>query len=47
MRTRDVIAFTVGLLLARLADGLDARYRAGRAECAALLRRMGRTKDRA
>jgi len=44
MRTRDVLAFTFGLLLARLADTLDARYRAGRVECRAL---MGRLRVRA
>ena len=42
MRARDVLAFTVGLLLARLADTLDARYRAGRDECSALMGRLRR-----
>lgn len=45
MRTRDVIAFTAGFLLARLADAIDARYRAGQAECRALLARM-RAKEK-
>lgn len=48
MRARDVLAFAVGLLLARCADALDARYRAGQAECRALLGRLrGRARDKA
>jgi hypothetical protein len=45
MRTRDVLAFTVGWLLASIVDALDARYRAGQAECRALMDRM-RAKER-
>lgn len=40
MRSRDVLAFAVGFLLARLADAIDARYQAGRAECRVLLGRL-------